>query len=65
LAIDDKMLLRLSIADPRKTSNNLKRNMVDYRVHLNYSSSEKRLVEARRIDKRPKTKQLLHTNNKK
>ena len=53
------MLLRLSIVDPRKTSSDLKRDMMDYGVHLSNSSIKKRLFEAGRNARRPKRKQLL------
>ena len=53
------MLLRLSIVDPRKTSSDLKRDMMDYGVHLSNSSIKKRLFEAARIARKPKRKQLL------
>ena len=56
---DDKMLLRLSIEDPRKTSSDLKRDMMDYGVHLSNSSIKKRLFQAGRIARRPKRKQRL------
>ena len=59
LARNDKMLLRLSIADPKKTSSDLKRDMVDYGVHLSTSFIQKRLVEAGRTARKPKAKQLL------
>ena len=57
-ARDDKMFLRLSIVDPRKTSSDLKRH------DGLWSRSEqlfhqKRLFEAGRIARRPKRKQLL------
>ena len=58
-ARDDKMRLQLSVVDPRKTSSDLKGDMVDYRVHLSNFSIKKRPVEAGRIARRPKTKQLL------
>ena len=53
------MLLRLSIVDPRNTSSNLKRDMMDYGVYLSNSSIKKRLFEVGRIARRPKRKQLL------
>ena len=55
----DLTLLRKSKLNPRKTSEELKRDMDDSGVHVSSSTVRRRLLEKGRKARRPKKKQLL------
>ena len=55
----DLTLLRKSKLNPRKTSEELKRDMDDSGVHVSLSTVRRRLLEKGRKARRPKKKQLL------
>ena len=56
---DDRMILRNSLKDPKKTSKDLQRDLAMAGVDIDSSSVRKRLVQAGRIARRPRKKQLL------
>ena len=55
----DLTLLRKSKLNPRKTSEELNRDMDDSAVHVSSSTVRRRLLENERKARRPKTKQVL------
>ena len=61
----DQMIMRNSVKDPRKTSENLKRNLSAAEVNVHSSTIRRRLIERGRIARRPRKKQLLTTGMKK
>ena len=62
---DDLILLRNSKINPRKTSEELKRDLDKRGVHVSSSTVRLRLLEKRRKARKPKRKQLLTAAMKK
>jgi len=62
---DDMILMRNSKANPRKTSEDLKRDLDESGVHVSSSTVRRRLLDQGRKARRPKKKQLLTTAMKK
>ena len=56
---DDRMIMRNSLKDPRKISKDLQRDLAMAGIDLDSSIVRKRLVQAGRIARRPRKKQLL------
>ena len=62
---DDLILLRYSKINPRKISDELKRNLDESGVHVSSSTVRRRLLEKGRKARKPKKKQLLNAAMKK
>lgn len=56
---DDKLIVRNSVKDPRKTSKDLQRDLAAAGVHVDSSTVRRRLLEVGRTARRPLKKQLL------
>lgn len=55
----DKILIRNSKINPRKTSTDLRRDLLDFGVEVSTSTVRKRLLEVGRKAKRPRKKQFI------
>jgi len=62
---DDKIIVRNSLKDPKKTSKDLQRDLASAGVHVASSTVRKRLLEVNRPARRPVKKQLITNNMKK